>query len=77
MYFTDRDIEIINMSQSNAHYSEKDIMSMNRNQILDLTDALGGLIGYDKVAGDIDRLGSEADGVISKLLQLLEKRGEM
>lgn len=77
MYFTDRDIELINMLQSNKNYSERDIVNMNRIQILDLTDSLGDLIGYDKISGDIDKLGLEADLVISKLLKLLEKRGEM
>lgn len=50
---------------------------MSRDEIIDLTDLLGGLIGYDKETDDIDELGRLADDAISTLLVLLEERGLM
>jgi hypothetical protein len=42
-----------------------------------LTSRLGSLIGYDEKIGDINDIEREVDDVISKLLVLLEKCGEM
>lgn len=77
MEFTNRDIELINSVSSDKFNCSSDINKLSKDEALDLTDLLGNLIGYDSIKKDIDALGLEADNVISKLLIMLEKRGEM
>ncbi len=74
---TDRELEIVNSVSTTKFKTDKEIIALSKEKILDLTDLLGGLIGYDATIGDIDALGLEADNIISKLLIMLEKRGEM
>lgn len=76
MNLTARELELIRIASS-KNYNEKEIKSMSKKELLDLTDNLGSLIGYDPITEDIDAMGLEADNVISKILVFLEKRGEM
>ena len=74
------DLKIINLSldESRAFKTINDVELLSKNDIMNLIEKnLSGLIGYDKDKGDIDDLGEKADNVISKLLILLRKRGDM
>lgn len=77
MKFNERDLELINRVSKNKFTTSEEINNMNKDDVLELTINLGSLIGYDSTIGDIDALGLEADNIISKLLIMLEKRGEM
>lgn len=77
MILSEREIELINKVSKSNYKSSDSITKLPKTEILNLTDLLGNLIGFDVVAGDIDDLGREADSIISKLLVLLERRGEM
>ncbi len=77
MDLNNKDLELINMVSGGDFRCFDEISKMSRDEIIDLTDSLGSLIGYDSTTNDIDALGLEADNVISKLLKMLEKRGEM
>ncbi len=76
MNFTERDLQLINIS-SQKKYKANEIMSLDADTVFQLTIDLGSLIGYDANIDDIDALGLEADNVISKLLKMLEERGDM
>lgn len=52
----------------------EEILSLSAEQIIELTDRLAGLIGYDKEKGDIDELGASADETISKLLNIFYEK---
>ena len=74
------DLDIINLSlkELTKFKTVKDIEALPKSAIMSLIeDHLTNLIGFDKEKKDIDDLGEKADDVISKLLTLLEKRGEM
>lgn len=75
--FSETDLRLINEVYTQKTLTEQDIRQMSRDEIIDLTDLLGGLIGYDKETDDIDELGRLADDAISTLLVLLEERGLM
>ena len=75
--FSETDLRIINEVYTQKTLTEQDIRQMSRDEIIDLTDLLGGLIGYDKEIDDVDELGRLADDAISTLLVLLEERGLM
>ena len=75
--FSETDLRLINEVYKQKTLTEQDIRQMSRDEIIDLTDLLGGLIGYDKETNDIDELGRLADDAISTLLVLLEERGLM
>ena len=77
MKLNNDDIELINLVQKENKYSIEEVLLLSREDILNLTDLLGGLIGYDNVTNDIDSFGRKADSTISKLLELLEQRNEM
>ena len=77
MKFNERDLELINRISRHKFTTSEEINSMDKDDVLKLTVDLGSLIGYDSTIGDIDALGLEADNIISKLLIMLEKRGEM
>jgi len=77
MILTEKDLAIINSVSERKFISIGEIIKLSKAEVLNLTDLLGGLIGYDSVKKDIDDIGIDADNVISKLLILLEKRGEM
>lgn len=56
----------------------EDIENLTKKEILILIeDKLSKFIGYDMEKNDIDKLGEQVDEIISKLLQFLEKRGEL
>lgn len=75
--FSETDLRLINEVYKQKTLPEQDIRQMSSDEIIDLTDLLGGLIGYDKETDDIDELGRLADDAISTLLVLLEERGLM
>lgn len=75
--FSETDLRLINEVYKQKTLTEQDIRQMSRDEIIDLTDLLGGLIGYDKETDDIDELDRLADDAISTLLVLLEERGLM
>ena len=77
MILSEREIELINKVSKCNYKSSDSIAKLSKTEILKLTDLLGNLIGFDVVTGDLDDLGREADSIISKLLVLLERRGEM
>ncbi len=77
MTINDRDIELINMVQKDKKLKKEDVLLISKDEMINLTILLGELIGYDSNKDDIDTLGEEADRLISKLLKILELRGEM
>lgn len=68
------DLDVINLVSDVKFTCVNQIFSLSREQIINLTDLLGGLIGFDEDTNDIDNLGKLADAVISKLLIMLENR---
>ncbi len=74
MRLNKNDLELINEVYKKRYLTEKDILFFNREQIIELTYLLAGLIGYDEEKNDIDTVGKMADDTISKLLILLEEK---
>ena len=77
MILSHRDLELINSVSKLKFNSIDDVTTLPKEDVLDIIELLGNLIGYDSEIDDIDAIGLEADNAISKLLLLLEKRGEM
>ena len=77
MKLNQSDLQIINKISARKYDSIYDVQNLNKEKILNMIDRLSELIGYDEAIDDIDEVGKRADKVISKLLILLESRGDM
>ena len=77
MKLNQSDLQVINKVSVGQYDSIDDVQNLNKKQILNMIDRLSELIGYDEAIDDIDELGKRADNVISKLLILLETRGDL
>lgn len=77
MKLNQSDLQVINKVSVGQYDSIDDVQNLNKKQILNMIDRLSELIGYDEAIDDIDELGKRADNVISKLLILLETRGDI
>ena len=77
MKLNQSDLQIINKVSTRKYDSIYDVQNLNKEKILNMIDRLSELIGYDEAIDDIDEVGKRADKVISKLLILLESRGDM
>ena len=77
MKLNQSDLQVINKVSVGQYDSIDDVQNLNKKQILNMIDRLSELIGYDEAIDDIDEVGKRADKVISKLLILLESRGDM
>ena len=70
-------MQVINKVSVGQYDSIDDVQNLNKEKILNMIDRLSELIGYDEAIDDIDEMGKRADNVISKLLILLETRGDI
>ena len=77
MKLNQSDLQIINKVSARKYDSIYDVQNLNKEKILNMIDRLSELIGYDVGTDDIDEFGKRVDNVISKLLILLEKRGDI
>lgn len=77
MKLNQSDLQIINKVSARKYDSIYDVLNLNKEKILNIIDRLSELIGYDVGTDDIDEFGKRVDNVISKLLILLEKRGDI
>lgn len=77
MKLNQSDLQFINKVSARKYDSIDDVQNLNKEKILNMIDRLSELIGYDEAIDDIDEVGKRADKVISKLLILLETRGDM
>ena len=77
MKLNQSDLQIINKISARKYDSIYDVQNLNKEKILNMIDRLSELIGYDVGTDDIDEFGKRVDNVISKLLILLEKRGDV
>ena len=77
MKLNQSDLQIINKVSARKYDSIYDVQNLNKEKIFNMIDRLSELIGYDEAIDDIDEVGKRADKVISKLLILLESRGDM
>ena len=74
------DLLLINniLNEKKTYNKIEDIEKLRKKEILILIeDKLSKFIGYDMEKKDIDKLGEQVDEIISKLLQFLEKRGDL
>ena len=71
------DMQIICKVSVEKYEDIDDVLNLNKEKILNIIDRLSELIGYDVGTDDIDEFGKRVDNVISKLLILLEKRGDV
>lgn len=77
MKLNQSDLQVINKVSVGQYDSIDDVQNLNKEKILNMIDRLSELIGYDEAIDDIDEMGKRADNVISKLLILLETRGDI
>lgn len=77
MKLIDTDIELINFVQKDKTYSVLEINLLDKVTVLKIIDNLTELIGDDSIKKDINDLGKKSDSVISKLLNILEKREDL
>lgn len=73
----DTDIELINFVQKDKTYSVLKINLLDKVTVLKIIDNLTELIGDDSIKKDINDIGKKSDSVISKLLNILEKREDL
>ena len=71
------DMQIICKVSVEKYEDIDDVLNLNKEKILNIIDRLSELIGYDVGTDDIDEFDKRVDNVISKLLILLENRGDI